>query len=157
MRFPGLSKNSVVLMLESWTVGVLGWGEGGMCGPPRHVWCDAFGVRERNSRIFKDRVHYAKSQAFYFWRLHEWGLKSFTLSTYSLMDFLETINLCNYYYGWFRLFPFLFLFCFAVLLWFVYVLYTLFWFLINCNYLSKKKKKRLVWFSLTTYTKRDQL
>ena len=84
-----LIQNSVVLMLESWTVGVLGWGEGGMCGPPRHVWCDAFGVRERNSRIFKDRVHCAKSQAFYFWRLHEWGLKSFTLSTYPLMEYLD--------------------------------------------------------------------
>ena len=113
---------------------------------------------ERNCHIFKDKESTVPNLKFLLLKtLYECGLKSFTRSTYSLMDFLETINLCNYYYGWFRLFPFLFLFCFAVLLWFVYVLYTLFWFLINCNYLSKKKNKRLAWFSLTTYTKRDQL
>ena len=48
--------------------------------------------------------------------LYEWGLKSFTLSTYSLMDFLETINLCNYFMAGFIYF--LFYSCFALLFFF---------------------------------------
>lgn len=84
-------------------------------------------------------VHCAKSQVFSFWRPFMNGIEVLH-SSYSLMDFIDTIYLCCYYYSWVHVFPFLFLFlvCYFFL-WFVYVLYTL---MIFNKFQFRIKKKR---------------
>ena len=85
--------NSVVPMLESWS-GMLGshrYGTVWEAALAQLIWC-IWG--ERNCGIFEDKESTGPNLKFLFLKtLYEWGLKSSTLSMFSLMDFLDTLLL----------------------------------------------------------------
>ena len=134
-------------MLESWDSWFffLGGGGGWVVRRPWHVWCYAFGVKGITafSRI---KSLLCQISSFYFLKTPWMGIEVL----HSLHVFFDGISrhytfvpLLLLYYSWFHHFHvFLFYSCFDLL--FFFDLYTSclhFLFLINFNYLSKKKNR----------------